>query len=50
MLKKQARGIINFNKKKMKLLTNKLQKLYEYKICYICGEKFKDKYAKIKNL
>ena len=37
--------IINFQK--MKLLTNKQQELYENaKICYICKEKFEDKYIK----
>ena len=38
--------IINFKKKKMNLLTKVLQKSYENsKICYICQEKFEDKYA-----
>ena len=33
----------------MKLLTNEKQESYENaKICYICKEKFKDKYAKDK--
>ena len=44
-LKKHARRIINFKKKKMKLLTNEQQESYEKaKICYICGIKFEDKY------
>ena len=31
----------------MKLLTNEQQKSYEnVKMCYICKEKFEDKYAK----
>ena len=42
--------IINFKKKKMKLLTNKQQKSYENEEnCYICKEKFRDKHAKDKN-
>ena len=41
--------MINFKKKKMKLSTNKQKESYENaKICYICQEKFKDKYAKDK--
>ena len=41
--------IISFKKKKMKLLTNELQQLYKNaRICYICKEKFEDKYAKDK--
>ena len=37
--------IINFKKKKMKLLTKKQQELYENaKVCYICVGNFKDKY------
>ena len=48
-LKKHARRIVNFGKKKMKLLTNKHQEWYENaKFCYICTEKCKDKYAKDK--
>ena len=36
--------IINFKKKKMKLLTKEQQKSYENaKICYICKEKFENK-------
>ena len=43
-LKKHAGRMINFEKKKMKLLTNERQKSYENaKICYICREKFEDK-------
>ena len=42
---------INFKKKKIKLLPKEQQKLYQNaKICYICKEKFKDKYAKEKIL
>ena len=38
---------INFKKKTMKLLRNKQLKSYENaKICYICKEKFEDKYSK----
>ena len=41
--------ITDFKKKKMKLLTKELQESYENaKICYICKEKFEDKYAKDK--
>ena len=47
---KQAIKIIDFKKKKMKLLTNEQQELNENaKICYINNEKFEDKYAKCKN-
>ena len=47
---KQAIKIIDFKKKKMKLLTNKQQELNKNaKICYINNEKFEDKYAKCKN-
>ena len=39
--------IINFEKRKMKLLISKQLKSYENtKICYICKEKFQDKHAK----
>ena len=41
--------IINFKKKKLKLLGKKQQGSYENgKICYICKEKINDKYAKDK--
>ena len=41
--------IINFEKKKMKLLTKEHQESYENaKFCYICKEKWDDKYAKDK--
>ena len=41
--------IMNFKKKKVKLLTKKQQKSYENaNICYICKKKFKDKHAKDK--
>ena len=37
--------IINFKKKKMRLLTKEQQESYENgKICYICKEKFENKY------
>ena len=43
-------GIINFKKKKMKLLTNQQQKSYKNaKKCYICKENFEDKHAKDEN-
>ena len=35
--------IINFKKKRMKLLTNKQQECENSKICYICKEDFEDK-------
>ena len=41
--------IINFKKKKMKLLTKEQKESYENsKICYICKEKFGNKYLKNK--
>ena len=44
-LREHAIKVINFKKKKMKLLTKEQQESYENaKICYICKEKFKDKY------
>ena len=40
-LRKHAMKIINFKKKKVKLLTKEQQESYENaKICYICKEKF----------
>ena len=46
-LREHAMEIINFEKKKMRLLTNEQQKSYQNtKICYICKEKFEDKHAK----
>ena len=43
----QAMEMINFKKKKIKLLTNEQQKPYEIvKICYICKENPKDESAK----
>ena len=42
-LREHKMKIINFKKKKMKLLTKELQKSYENaKICYICKEKFEN--------
>ena len=39
--------LINFKKKKLKLLTKEQQKLYENpKACHICKEKFENKYYK----
>ena len=41
--------IINFKKKKIKLLTKEQQESYENaKICYICQEQFENKYFKNK--
>ena len=40
---------INFKKKKMKLLIKEQQESYDNaKICYICSEKFENKYLKDK--
>ena len=48
-LRENAIKIINFKKKKMKLLTKEHQKSYENaKICHICKEKFENKYLKDK--
>ena len=48
-LRDQTMNIINFKKKKMKLLTNEQKESYENaKICYICKEKFENKYVKDK--
>ena len=47
-LREYAIEIVNF--KKMKLLTKDLEESYENaKLCYICKEKFKNKYLKKKN-
>ena len=46
-LREHAMKIINFKKKKMKLLTKELQESYENaKICYICNGKFESKKKK----
>ena len=48
-LREHAMKIIDFKKKKMKLLTKEQQESYENaKICYICKEKFENKYLKDK--
>ena len=48
-LREHAIKIINFKKKKVQLLTNEQQQSYEKaKICYICKEKFENKYLKDK--
>ena len=48
-LTEHAMNITNFKKKKMKLLTKGQQESYENsKICYICKEKFENKYVKDK--
>ena len=42
-LREHKMKIINFKKKKMKLLTKELQKSYENaKICYTCKKKFEN--------
>ena len=44
-LRERAMEIINFEKKKMKLWTKEQQEWYEnVKICFICKEKFENKY------
>ena len=48
-LREHAMKIINFKKKKMKLIAKEQQKSYENtKICYICNERFENKYLKDK--
>ena len=48
-LREHAMKIINFKKKKMNLLTKEQQESCENaKICYICMEKFENKYLKYK--
>ena len=50
-LRDHSMKIINFKKKKMKLLTKEQQESYKNeKICYICIEKFEDKYLKDKKI
>ena len=47
--REHAMKIINLKKKKMKLLKKEEQESYENaKICYICKEKFENKYVKAK--
>ena len=47
-LREHAMKIINFKKKKMKLLTKKQQESYENaKICFICKKKLKLNIGKI---
>ena len=48
-LRERAMKIINFKKKKMKLLTKEQQESYENaKICFICKKKIENKYWKDK--
>ena len=48
-LREHVMKIINFKKKKMKLLTKEHQESYEKpQICYICKEKLENKYLKVK--
>ena len=50
-LREHVMKIINFKKKKMKLLTKEQQESYENaKICYICQEEFENKYLKNKRM
>ena len=49
-LREHAMKIINFKNKKMKLLTKERQESDENaKNCYICKEKFEDKYFKVRD-
>ena len=49
-LREHAMKIINFKKKKLKLLTKEKQESDENaKNCYICKEKFEDKYCKVRD-
>ena len=49
-LRDHTMKIINLKRKKMTLLTKEQQESYENaKICYICNEKFENKYLKDKN-
>ena len=46
-LREQAMKIINFKKKTIKLLAKEQQESYENaRICYICKEKFENKYLR----
>ena len=48
-LRERAMEIINFKKKKMRLLTKGQKESYKNeKICYICQEKFENKHVKNK--
>ena len=48
-LREHTMNIINFKKKKIKLLTKKQQESYKNaKICYICKETFENKNVKDK--
>ena len=50
-LREHTIKIINFKKKKMKLLTKEQKESYENaKTCYICKEIFENKCVKIKNI
>ena len=49
--REHATKIINFKKKKLKLLIKEQQEPYENaKICYICNEIFENKYVKDKKI
>ena len=46
-LREHEMKIINFKKKKMKLLTKELEESYKNeKVCYICKDKLENKYLK----
>ena len=48
-LRKHTMEIVNFKRKKMKLLTKEQQESYENpKNCFICQQKFENKYVKDK--
>ena len=49
ILGEHSMKIINFKKRKIKLLTKEQQESYEItKICYICKETLENKYLKVK--
>ena len=51
LVREYATEIINFKKKKMKLLRKERKELYaNIKICCICKEKFQNEYWKLKNI
>ena len=48
-LRENTMKAINFEKKKVNLLTKEQKKSYEIsKICYICKDNFENKYLKVK--
>ena len=50
ILKRTRKDVTNFKMKKMKLLTNKQQKLYQnVKILYVCQERFEYEYCQVRS-